>query len=227
VMGLVQVGDLALSVGQDTGFKVIGDVRGKKIAAPSSGAATTLLGSFFKAIDIPQSEVNVVYVDSTALLGAFSAKSVDGIVAGASFTLPRTMHLRPSNTFYFSDFGLNLPGYGLVVHKDALTKKADMLRKIIAVQQRAWAYIQQGHEREAVDALALRGARFKPNPDLLQEELKLLLARFATAGNKGKPVGYQAASDWQQSLAVMEKANLVKPGWKANDYFDNRFVEGN
>src|SRR5262249_43828821 len=157
---------------------------------------------------------------------AFTAKSVDGIIAGASFTLPRTEHLRPSQTVYFSDQGLNLPGYGLVVRRDTITEKAEMLRKIIGIQQRAWDYIRQGHEREGVDAIVQRGARFRPDPQILAEELKLLLARFATPGNVGKPTGYQAASDWEKSLAVMEQVKLVKPGWKVNDFFDNRFVEG-
>jgi NitT/TauT family transport system substrate-binding protein len=47
---------------------------------------------------------------------------------------------------------------------------------------------------------------------------------FSTPNTEGKPIGWQSEIDWKAALEAMEKANLVKAGWKTEDFFTNDFI---
>ena len=48
---------------------------------------------------------------------------------------------------------------------------------------------------------------------------------FETPATKGKPIGWQATADWEATLKTLEAAGVVKPGWKADDYFTNALMD--
>jgi NitT/TauT family transport system substrate-binding protein len=99
-----------------------------------------------------------------------------------------------------------------------------MLRKVVAATQRGWVYVLDGHQQEGVDAIVKQRASARPNPKVLLGMLKLNIEQMGTPATKGMPFGVQSEQDWDQALKVMEKAKLVKAGWKTSDYFTNEFV---
>lgn len=228
VMCVIRNGDLALSIASDTGAKTLQDIKGRKIAVPSGGTVISLVDAYFQSIGMAKSDVNLVQVDPNALYGLFLSDSVDGLVSQNSNFARNVGDRRPAQVFFFSDAGLLLPQHGFMVRTDALDgKKAAALRKIVQINEKAWAYILAGHEQEAIDAVVARGADSKPEAQGLMRGLRSLMPRIATPATKGKPIGWQATADWETYLKNMERAGLVEPGWKTGQYFDNRWITAN
>ena len=131
---------------------------------------------------------------------------------------------RPSKIILFSDVGLHVPSYGLIVRKDALDKKADALKKFVEVQQRSWEYIFSGHEQEAIDDIVAQRSGQRIDPVILLAQLKADMPYFVTPAIKGKPVGFQAESDWQSTIDTMQAVGIIKTPIKPADVYTNRFI---
>jgi NitT/TauT family transport system substrate-binding protein len=224
VMGIAQRGDLALTVAQDTGAQTLKDVKGLRIGATPGSAAVAMWDAFLAASHTPKGDVDLVYLDGSAQVSAYVAKSVAGLLVTVSYFMPLVENSRPAKAFEFSDFGLSVPSYGMVVNKNSLDRKPAVIGKVIQALQRAWTYIVDGHQQEGVDAIVARRANLRPDPKVLMGMLKLNIAQMGTAATKGQPFGWQSDDDWKQAVEVMTKASLLKPGVKASDLFTNRFV---
>ena len=44
---------------------------------------------------------------------------------------------------------------------------------------------------------------------------------FPTEATKGKPMGWQSADDWKQTIATLAEVNLVKADSKPDSFFTN------
>ena len=56
------------------------------------------------------------------------------------------------------------------------------------------------------------------------EQIRLTVEFFDTPATRGKPLGWQAESDWQTALHGLEQAGVIRPGWKSSDYYSNALV---
>jgi NitT/TauT family transport system substrate-binding protein len=224
IMGFIRAGDNGLLVPASAHFKTLKDLKGKKIAVPAGSATAAFLDAFLKAGGMSRSDLTVISVDSQAMVSTYTSGQVDGALSTVAFFAPIVADVRPSAGILFSDVGLRVPGYGLVVHKDAIDKRADYLAKVVAVQKRAWDYIFQGHEEEAVNAIVAQRAGLRLDRKVLLGQLKGYMPLFNTPATKGKPIGWQAEDDWRAALQTMQEVGMVKPGWKASTFYTNKFI---
>jgi NitT/TauT family transport system substrate-binding protein len=224
VMGFVRAGDNGLIVPVAGKYKTLKDLVGKKIVVPNGSATAPFLDAFFKAGGVSRSDIQVVNVDSQAMVSTYSSGQVEGALSTVAFFAPIVSENRPSSGILFADVGLRIPGYGLVVHKDAVEKRADMLNKIVTVNRRAWDYIFSGKEDEAVDAMLAQRAGLRLDRKVMAGQLKMYMPLFATPATKGRPIGWQAETDWQEALKTMEQASMIKQGWKSADFYTNKFI---
>jgi NitT/TauT family transport system substrate-binding protein len=224
IMGFIRAGDNGLLVPASANFKTLKDLKGKKIAVPAGSATAAFLDAFLKAGGMSRGDLTVISVDSQAMVSTYTSGQVDGALSTVAFFAPIVAEVRPSSGILFSDVGLRVPGYGLVVHKDALEKRADYFAKIVAVNKRAWDYIFQGHEEEAVDAMLAQRAGLRLDRKVMLGQLKAYMPLFDTPATKGKPIGWQADEDWRAALKTMEEVGIVKPGWQASTFYTNKFI---
>lgn len=227
IMGFVRAGDNGLMVPANSGWNTLKDMKGKKIAVPAGSATAAFFDAFLKAGGVSRSDFTVVNLDTSALVAAYTSGGVDGAVSTVAYFAPIVADKRPSKGILFSQVGLNIPGYGLVVRKNELDSRADMLRKFVEVQQRTWKYIFAGHEQEAIDATIAERASARLDPKILMGQLKMYMPLFNTPATKGKPLGWQAESDWESALKAMKDVGMVKPQYKPADFYTNRFVPQN
>ena len=227
IMGLVRAGDNGLLVPADSGWTTLKDLKGKKIVVPSGSATATLLDAFLKAGGVSRSDFTFINVDSTAMVSTYSSGNADAALSTVAFFAPIVAETRPSKGILFKDVGLHVPGYGFVARKDKVTGAPDMLGKFVAAQQKAWNYIFAGHEEEAIQAIvALRpGARL--DTKVMLGQLKAYMPLFTTEATKGKPLGWQAESDWVDALKAMREAGVVKADLPPSAFYTNQFVPGN
>ncbi len=224
IMGFVRAGDNGLIVPIAGKYKTLKDLVGKKIVVPNGAATAPFLDAFFKAGGVSRSDIQVVNVDSQAMVATYGSGQVEGALSTVAFFAPIVSDTRPSTGILFADVGLRIPGYGLVVAKDAVDKRTDLLNKVVAVNKRVWDYIFSGKEDEAIDAMLAQRAGLRLDRKVMLGQLKMYMPLFATPATKGQPIGWQAESDWQDALKAMEQVSMIKPGWKSADFYTNKFV---
>jgi len=224
VMGFVQAGDNGLMIPADSAWKTLKDLKGKRIAVPAGSATAGFLDAFLRAGGTSQSDFVITNVDASALVSTYVSGNADAALSTVAYFAPLVAKDRPSRSILFTDVGLQVPSYGLVVRKDELGTKADMIGKFVETQQKIWVYIFAGHQQEGVDAIMAQRAGLRLDPIVLAAQLKGYMALFDTAATKGKPTGWQAESDWQKTLEVMRSVGMVKPEIKPADIFTNQFI---
>jgi NitT/TauT family transport system substrate-binding protein len=225
IMAFSRTGDNGLVVARDSGINRLSDFKGKKLVSIAGGAVGPFIEPFMKAGGLSKSDITTLIVDGSALASTYTSGNADGIVTISGYFVPTVEKARPSKAILFSDVGLNLPGYGLLVHKDTLEKKSEALAKIVAINQRAWNYIAQGHEVEGADAIVSQRASLRPDRDSLAAQVKIYAGLLGSPGTKGKPIGWQSEAEWDEALRIMTEAGVVKPGLKGADMFTNSFVK--
>jgi len=223
IMGFVRAGDNGLIVPVAGNYTKLADLKGKKIVVPNGAATSAFLDAFLKAGGITRADLQIVNVDSQAMVPTYTSGQVEGALSTVAFFAPIVSETRPSKGILFADVGLRIPGYGLLVHKEDVDKRADVLSKVVAVQRRTWEYIFGGREQEAIDAMLAQRAGLRLDAKVLMGQLKMYMPLFDTPATKGRPMGWQAESDWQDALKAMEQAGSIKAGWKSGDYYTNKF----
>jgi len=224
VMGFVRGGDNGIVFPADTSWKTLKDLTGKKVAVPSGSATATFFDAFLKAGGVSRDDYVIVNVDSSAEFTTYTSGFVDAAVASLGVFMPLVDEVRPSRAIFFSDVGLVIPGYGLIIRKSDLEPKADIIRKVVAVNKRSWDYIFAGHEEEAADAILAQRDGLRLDRKVMLGQLKAYMPFFFTAATKDKPIGWQAESDWVAALKAMQQVGMVKPEFQPADFYTNRFI---
>jgi NitT/TauT family transport system substrate-binding protein len=224
IMGLVQAGDNGLMVPADSGWKTLQDLKGKRIAVAGGAASTTFFDAFLKAGGTSRGDFNIINVDTTALTSTYVSGAADAVLTTVAWSKPQVDTARPSRPIFFSDVGLLIPGYGLIVRKDAVDARADILRRFVEVQQKTWVYIFAGHEQEAIDAIIAQRPGMRLDPAIMLAQLKGFMPLFETPATKGKPMGWQAESDWQNTIKVMHEVGMVKQAMNPAELYTNKFI---
>ena len=224
IMGFVRAGDNGLMVPRDSGWTSLEDLRGKRIAVPAGGATAAFTDAFFEAAGMSRDDFVVVNVDSSAMVSTYTSGGADAVLSTVAFFQPIVEDVRPSEGILFSDVGLRVPGYGLVVLHETLESRAEDLETFVEVQQRTWEYIFDGNEEEAADAIIKQRPDMRLDRDVMLGQLKAYMPLFNTPNTEGKPIGWQSEQDWVDALTAMENAELVSAGWTVEDYFTNRLI---
>jgi NitT/TauT family transport system substrate-binding protein len=224
IMAFSRKGDNGLVVARDSGINTLADFKGKKLVSIAGGAVGPFIDPFLKAGGLARSDVNTVIVDGSALASTYTSGGADGIVTIAGYFIPTVEKVRPSKAILFSDVGLNLPGYGLIVHKSTLEKRPEVLRKIVEINQRAWAYMAAGHYDEGADAIVNQRASLRPDRESLAAQVTFYGGMIDTPATKGKPIGWQSETDWQEALRLMSEVGVLRDKVNAADMYTNKFI---
>jgi NitT/TauT family transport system substrate-binding protein len=213
--------DLAVLVDEDAPIKTIADLKGKRIVNFNGSPWSAYIDSFLRAGGLDRSAVTIVAVAPAALVSTYTSGEADAIMTTAPFGLPIIQKVRRSKSILMADAGISFPSYGLIVSEDLLKTRADALKKLVAIEARAWAYIYDGHVDEAVAAMMAQRPGMKLDADVLKGQIEQYRAFIDTDFSKGKPFGVQTEDDWAAALKGMEAAGLIASGRKPSDYYTN------
>lgn len=225
VMGLSRRTDLSVLVDEKSTIQSAKDLRGKKLLLFATSPWVPYLDSFFHNAGMKRSDVSIVFLDAAAFTAAYAAGEGDGIMTIGPYAKPLIDRKRPSRVIDAADYGVSSPGTGLFLREELLRKSPALVAKFVKLQSRAWTYILDGHEDEAVAAIIAARPNAKLDPLLLKAQIQAYRPYFETASTKGKPIGWQSEADWADTIKSMVEAGLLKPGYKPSDFYTNRFVE--
>jgi NitT/TauT family transport system substrate-binding protein len=216
--------DLCILVDKDSPVEKVADLKGKTVVVFAASPWAPFIDLYLKSGGMNRETVKVEFVDPAALWGTYTAKRADGLMSTVGSALPVAEKPRPSKCLLGSDAGITFPAYGLVARDDTIKNKSEALKKLVKVQQRAWEHLRTNVD-DGVKAMINQRPDAKLNPEVLAGQIKLTIDYFDTPATAGKPLGWQAKSDWEAALKSMEEAGVVKAGWNADDFFTNDLVQ--
>jgi len=226
IAGFFRKGDLSLLVPVDSPIKAPKDCKGKHLVYTSGSMESPFLDAWFAAGGLKRGDAELIQVDASAKISTYLQPTSDGVFTSAAFSVPVANPKKPTRAIPFADFGMNMPGFGILTNETALKAKGDALKKFASITSGAWAYIVHGHhEDEAVQSLIKARAEARLDPALVKGQLDASLPFLDTPASKNLPIGVQADSDWADAIKVMEAAKTIEPGSKSKDYYTNDYLD--
>ncbi len=222
--GFVRKTDLCVLIDKESPITKISELDGKSITVFAASPWAPYIDAFLEGGGLNRDKVEIMFVDPAALWGTYTAKRADGLMSTVSSALPVAEANRPSKCLTSDLADLYFPSYGLIATDETIEQKGEALAKLVEVQQRAWKAIEEDPEA-GVDAMIAQRPDANLNRDVLREQIKLTIEYFNTPATEGKAIGWQAEEDWTAALKGMERAGVVKPGWKTGDYYTNDLVK--
>jgi NitT/TauT family transport system substrate-binding protein len=220
----IRATDLAAMVPKDSPMTGPADFKGKTLVCFGASPWAPFIDLWLKKGGMTRETVNILMVDPAALFGTYTAGRVDGLLSIIASALPVAQKARPSKAIMASDVGIKFPSYGFVATEPVFKSKGDALKRLVKVQQRAWAYIRDGHVDEAVTATLKQRPDARLDPEIIKSQLEICLTLLDTSSTQGKPLGWQSKTDWENCLATQLDASVIKPGLDPDDFFTNEMI---
>ncbi len=225
VAGVLRKSDLGIVVDEKTSIFKPKDLEGKKIFYSPASVETLFIDSFFKTAGVDKSKVDLTSVDIAAKVSTYLGGGGDGMFVPVPIYTIRKNIPRLSRGILFSDYGLPLPGVGLIANETVIREKPKAVAGFVAALQKAWAGIQDGSmTEEAVQALLKNRPKSKLDPEDVRQQLQAMIPYLDTTSTKGKPLFWQSPEDWAAGIKYSEQAGVIKAGTKPEEYFTNDFV---
>jgi NitT/TauT family transport system substrate-binding protein len=215
--------DLCVLVDRDAPIETVADLKGKTIVVFAASPWAPYIDTFLAAGGLDRENTTIEFVDASALWGTYTAGRADAMMSTVGSALPIAEATRPSKCITSDMADLYFPSYGLIATEETIANRAEALRKLVEVQQRAWTELAANPDL-GVEAMIAERPDAMLNPDVLREQIKLTVEYFDTPATEGKPIGWQATEDWEAALKGMERAGVVAAGWNVDDYFTNDLV---
>ncbi|MEX2453813.1 MAG: ABC transporter substrate-binding protein [Rhodospirillaceae bacterium] len=225
IAGFVRKSDMGVLVSRDSDISTPKDLEGKTVYYSTVSFETPFIPAFFRNAGADEKKVDLVNLNPGAKIGTYLSGKGDAMISTIPVYTIDDFIPRKSKGILFADYGLPLPGFGLVASEAKLKEKPEAIGKFVAVVARALdATVKGGMLDEAAAApLAPRPAA-KLNPELLKLQVMALAEFFDTEATRGKPTGWQAESDWAETVKVMQAAGLLGADAKPGDFFTNQFI---
>lgn len=224
IAGWVRKGDLAAVVDKTAGISTIADLKGKKLALFAASPFLPFLDTFLKAGGLTRDDVNLLYVEPSAMMTTYTSGQADGVLTAGPYGQALAERDRPASLVLAEQAGISYPSYGYFSTESVIEGKEDILRRFLATQTRAFQYIYDGHVDEAVAAIISQRADLKLNPEILKSQIELYRPFFTTPNTEGKPFGWQSEDDWANTIKSMVEAGVLGDGFKPQDFYTNAFI---
>jgi NitT/TauT family transport system substrate-binding protein len=225
IAGVIRKGDLGVVVSDDSPISKPLDFEGKTILYSPTSVESLYIDLWFKMNGVTKSKVNLTSMDIGTKVSSYLSGTADGMFVPAPIYTIRKGIPRLSKAILFADFGLPLPGFGIIANEAVMKAKPKALAGFVAALQKSWAGIKDKTLMdEAVAALLKNRPNAKLDPVYVRGQLEALASYMDTPATVGKPVLWQSPDDWAAGIKVSEEAGAIQKGSKPEDYFTNDFL---
>ncbi len=219
-----RLSDVGMLVPKGSGIAGPKDLKGKKIAYTAGSLEAPFIDSFLAAGGLKRGDVELVSVDAAGKAATYAAGRTDAAFSTIPFFLPVVSVTRPSDAVRFADYNLNMPSFGVFATEAKIAAKREAITKFASVVARSWAYIYDGHQDEAVDAIVAQRPQAKLDKKILRGQIDALQGFMQSPAAVGQPVGTMVAADWTQAIKTLTDAQLIKSTKPAADYYEAGMV---
>lgn len=193
------------------------DIEGKRFGTDAGNLEDGMIKAFAEVNGVDMDKVNIVIInggnDRVALLNG----DVDFINGWANPDGDKVNEVKPIEPpLLFADYGVNLLGSSVTTRKSWLAEHGDEMKGFLAAITKAKADVDADPEAALA---AIMEARPDLDPKVIALEISVMDTYRHTAASEGKPFGVPAPGDIEQTIALQEKYNGMKPGLQPADLF--------
>jgi NitT/TauT family transport system substrate-binding protein len=222
---ILRKGDFGLVVDDAGPIKGPKDLEGKTILYSPGSVETPFIDTYLAAAGVDKSKVNLTSVDVGAKISSYMSGKGEGMFAPVSLYSIKGVTPRASRPMLFTDYSIDLPGFGLIANEETIAKRPKVLAAFVATFQRAWMAIRSGGAiDESVAALLKNRPNAKLNPVVMKAQIESVFPFIDSKNSAGKPMLWASPADWTATVKVMESAKLIKGGTNAEAIYTNQFV---
>ena len=214
----------AIIVPKESGMNSPADLKGKKVVLIAAGPWPPLLNSFFAQFGMKPTDMQLLYVDPSALFTTYATGQADAMLT-VDLAFTEADPMRPSRLMSAVNYGVKLPGDGLYVTQKTLAERRDTLVRFLAVCGRALTYTFDGHEEEAAKAVRKLMPATKLSAEHIQHQIVQYKPLRFTEATAGKPPGWMSPADWIERIAYMKGVGILKNQHGPEDFFTNELIE--
>lgn len=224
VAGIMQKSPAALMVHADTGINGPKDLAGHSIGMVPQANTTLLLPLYLDASGVPRNAVNIINTDNANKTTLFREHKYD---ATSSLLNDEVITLEnagvPVKVLSYADGGVNTLSIGIVAHNDLIKAKPEVVKAFVQASLRGWAEAIKNPDPAIEEVVKVFPDR---NPKVTKESFLATVPLLHTKESAGKPLGWMAKADWESSIDLLVKADLMKPVANVETLFTNQFVSG-
>ena len=226
IASIARKNEIGVDVPKGSGWKSPKDLvdNNVKIVSTSGGFEQPFLEAFFRNGGTDINKAQILRVGAANLWSTYLNGEADAMISAPPYDMPYLQEARASEGFMMSDFGLEMPGLGLLANVDTIKNRPDDLRKFLKVTFRAFGYIIDGHEQEGMEALVRARPDEKIDVQKNLTQIENYRPLYVTEASKGKPWGYMAPADWSKAIGVLKDAGVLPASMTAADLYTNAFI---
>jgi len=195
---------------------------GKTLVTSSGSASQQILPAVLGKYGLKINQMKIVFVEPAAYATTLKEHPDYVILGWLTDDLQSIQKLNPDVAWSsYTDFGVNTLNIGLVAGLDEVNNHPDVVRKFLAASIKGW-------QDAVADPQAAAQALVKqfPNADaqMMLEELNQSLKMLHTKNTEGKPLGWMAQEDWQQTIDLLHQYGGLETVKPLDAYYTNDFL---
>lgn len=204
----------------ESGIEEVGDLAGKTLAVQPGTAQTTLLAPLLEENGLSESDLNIVNLDPSALVGSLLQGEVDAILAGADF---QSIQIQDQggeiNEQFYRDNGVPTVGLSIIVNDDYLAENPDVVARFVAASLRGW-----DAAREDPDAAAqsLVDSFVAADKEQILKQLEVDLEFLCSSG--AESLGAPPQENWERTYELLTEYVDLPSDLPITDYYTDEFI---
>jgi NitT/TauT family transport system substrate-binding protein len=201
VSGVVQKSPDSVISLESEGIKSPKDMEGRRGGFVPTSASDRIFPVFAKSANVDIDKIIKLQIDSSARYSVLLQGNADFVIGWSITDAYKIGKQRPiSPPILFSDYGVNTLSIGIITAKETIAKKKELVKSFLAASRKGMEDAIRSPEA-AVDAIMK--VRPGSDRDALLSAAKQLGSFVQTKNSAGKPLGWMATADWEQSKRLL------------------------
>jgi NitT/TauT family transport system substrate-binding protein len=223
VASILRLNPVGVLFSTGAGYKRPADFKGKELIYTASSLESPFVDSFLAAGNLKRSDLKLLATDLPSKISTYLSGKGDAVVAPIPYMMALMHGKRESEWLRFTDFGMPMLDYGMVVSEDTIKTKPIALAAFNRVVARAFAYVLDNHLDEGVKAIVDARPEVRLDKDVLATQFRAYAQYIFSADTQGKPVGSISAKDFEDTTITLKKFALIPSTTKASEFYTLAF----
>jgi NitT/TauT family transport system substrate-binding protein len=223
VAGLYRRNPTAVVVLAQSDIKTPKDLEGKTIAIATGSTQFQQWPAFVRGCGLDAGKIRIVNIDPAGSPPALITGQVPAIAGYALGQVP-SVEIRgntKARIFWYADCGVTAVSNGIVVHNDLIKEEPELVRGFVAATLKGFLY-----GRQNIDEMIAIAKKYSPaiEPAIARREAEMSWQTWVSPNTVGKPFGWMAEKDWQETVEVLKQYGGVTTPLEAQHLYTNEFV---
>src|SRR6266851_1742531 len=223
VAGLYRRNPTAIVVLADSDIKTPKDLEGKTVAIAAGSTQFQQWPAFVKGCGLDGSKIRVANIDPAGSPPALITGQVPAIAGYALGQVP-SVEIRgntKARIFWYADCGVTAVSNCIVVHNDLIKEEPELVRAFISASLKGFLY-----GRQNLDEMIAIARKYSPaiEPAIARREAEMSWQSWISPNTAGKPFGWMAEKDWEETVEVLKQYGGVTTPLAAQQLYTNEFV---